>query len=364
MNKPLAKDLEGATEAVSLEVRNLHKSWGAVEVLSDVSFKIRAGGFLTLLGPSGCGKSTLLRLISGLDEVSGGEILIDGKDVSRVSAADRNLGMVFQNYALFPHMTIAENIGYGLKIRKVDKPKKDKAIARVSELMGLGPLLERKPAQLSGGQQQRVALARVLVSDRPLVLMDEPLSNLDAKLRTEIRSEIRALNKQLGITVVYVTHDQSEALSMSDEVVLLNGGKISQWGTPHDLYENPANTFSASFIGTPPTNLLEAADVDLPGTLRIDGAIAPDDCLIGVRPEEIRYPRGDKPFGLTARVQSLEYEGKVTLVHLETRSGARAIVSHGGLEAPEPGTEVTFGWDHQATHFFSKQGGSAIPRRS
>ncbi|SMX44008.1 ABC transporter ATP-binding protein [Maliponia aquimaris] len=364
MNMTADTALGSATPAVSLEVRNLRKSWGKTEVLKDVSFSIGAGGFLTLLGPSGCGKSTLLRLISGLDEVSGGQILIDGRDVSRVSAANRNLGMVFQNYALFPHLTIEENIGYGLKIRKVEKSRKDKTIARVSELMGLGPLLKRKPAQLSGGQQQRVALARVLVSERPLVLMDEPLSNLDAKLRTEIRSEIRALNKKLGITVIYVTHDQSEALSMSDEVVLLNAGRIAQWGTPRDLYENPANTFSASFIGTPPTNLLEPADVTVPANLGIDGRVALKDCLVGVRPEDMRHPGEGEAFTLRGRVLSLEYEGSVTLLHLQAASGAKVIVAHGGHDAPAPGDEVTVGWSHGATHFFAKADGAAIPQTS
>ena len=281
---------------VSLEVRGLRKSWGAVDVLHDVSFSIEPGGFLTLLGPSGCGKSTILRLVSGLDETSGGHIVIDGKDVSRTPPASRNLGMVFQNYALFPHMTIVENIAYGLKIRKVARPAKEKAIARVAELMSLGELLDRKPAQLSGGQQQRVALARVLVSDRPLVLMDEPLSNLDAKLRAEIRSEIRSLNKRLGITVVYVTHDQSEALSMSDQVVLMNTGRVAQRGTPKELYERPANIFAASFIGTPPTNLVDAADVRLPAGFRPGGGLDIAACLVGVRPEELWVSAGEEPF--------------------------------------------------------------------
>ena len=234
---------------VSLDVQNLRKSWGKTEVLMGIDFNIAPGGFLTLLGPSGCGKSTALRLISGLDEVSDGKILIDGVDKTGVAADQRNIGMVFQNYALFPHMTVGENIAYGLKVRRVAKATRTMAIARVADLMALGPLLDRKPAQLSGGQQQRVALARVLVSERPLVLMDEPLSNLDAKLRVEIRGEIRALNKKLGITIVYVTHDQSEALSMSDTVVLMNAGRAEQIGTPKQLYDAPATVFAAGFIG-------------------------------------------------------------------------------------------------------------------
>ena len=312
---------------VSLEVRGLCKRWGAVEVLRDVNFDIEPGGFLTLLGPSGCGKSTILRLVSGLDETSGGQILIGGKDVSTVPAANRNLGMVFQNYALFPHMTIADNITYGLNIRKVAKRAKETALARVAELMALGELLDRKPAQLSGGQQQRVALARVLVSNRPLVLMDEPLSNLDAKLRAEIRSEIRSLNKRLGITVVYVTHDQSEALSMSDQVVLMNAGEVAQRGSPKELYERPANTFAASFIGTPPTNLLDAAEVHLPETFNPGQGRDVADWLIGVRPEELRFPAIDQPFTLSAQVEAIEYEGSVSLLHLVTRAGKRIVLS-------------------------------------
>ncbi len=345
---------------VSLEVADLRKNWGAVEVLRNVNFSIEPGGFLTLLGPSGCGKSTILRLVSGLDEVSGGQILIGGKDVARVSAADRNIGMVFQNYALFPHMTIAENISYGLTVRKVPKPEKEKAIARVADLMALGKLLDRKPAQLSGGQQQRVALARVLVSDRPLVLMDEPLSNLDAKLRVEIRSEIRSLNKKLGITVVYVTHDQSEALSMSDKVVLMNAGDVSQVGTPQELYDRPANTFAAGFIGTPPMNLLAAQDVQAPATLAPAGNAAAGDVLFGVRPESLTLGAEGADFSVAARVESIEYEGKVFLVHLVTASGARFVVAHAGETAPEEGTELTAGWSGPATHLFSKSTGARI----
>ena len=342
---------------VSLEVVNLMKSWGAVDVLHDVNFDIEPGGFLTLLGPSGCGKSTILRLVSGLDEVSGGQILIGNKDVARVPAAERNIGMVFQNYALFPHMTIAENITYGLNVRKVAKNEKEKALARVAELMALGKLLDRKPSQLSGGQQQRVALARVLVSDRPLVLMDEPLSNLDAKLRVEIRSEIRSLNKTLGITVVYVTHDQSEALSMSDRVVLMNAGNVSQVGTPQELYDRPANTFAASFIGTPPMNLLSPEDLRAPSTLAPEGEMAALDAIFGVRPESLLLNADNAEFSATARVKSLEYEGNVFLVHLVAPSGTQFIVAHAGDGAPEEGSEVSVGWSADATHLFSKVDG-------
>jgi ABC-type sugar transport system ATPase subunit len=345
---------------VSLKVANLSKSWGAVEVLRGVDFSIEPGGFLTLLGPSGCGKSTILRLVSGLDEVSGGQILIGDKDVARVPAAERNIGMVFQNYALFPHMTIAENISYGLTVRKVPKAEKEKAIARVADLMALGKLLDRKPSQLSGGQQQRVALARVLVSDRPLVLMDEPLSNLDAKLRVEIRSEIRSLNKKLGITVVYVTHDQSEALSMSDKVVLMNAGEVSQIGTPQELYNQPANTFAASFIGTPPMNLLAAENVRAPATLALTGGAAQSDVLLGIRPENLHINAEGAEFSTSARVESIEYEGNVFLLHLVAPSGARFIAAHSGEGPPEEGAEISVGWSGAATHLFAKSDGASL----
>jgi len=345
---------------VSIEVKGLRKSWGPVEVLKAVDFGIEAGGFLTLLGPSGCGKSTVLRLICGLDEVSGGQILIDGQEVTRMAAAERNLGMVFQNYALFPHMTIAENISYGLKIRKVPADEKKKQLDRVADLMALGSLLDRRPGQLSGGQQQRVALARVLVSGRPLVLMDEPLSNLDAKLRVEIRSEIRSLNKKLGITIVYVTHDQSEALSMSDRVVLMNAGEVAQIGTPKELYEQPANTFSATFIGTPPTNILDSSEVEYPADLSIANGHTVADCQFGIRPESLGFPATDHAFRVKARVRSVEYEGKVFLVQMVTAAGTSLVLSYSGASVPQEGEEITVGWRREQTHLFSKKNGKAI----
>ncbi|MGC3938690.1 ABC transporter ATP-binding protein [Roseobacter sp. EG26] len=345
---------------VSLEVRDLRKSWGATDVLKGVNFDIHAGGFLTLLGPSGCGKSTALKLISGLETVTGGHILIGDQDVTGVAAAERNLGMVFQNYALFPHMSVAENIIYGLKVRKVPKAKQQASLKRVAELMALSPLLDRKPAQLSGGQQQRVALARVLVSDRPLVLMDEPLSNLDAKLRVEIRSEIRSLNKQLGITVLYVTHDQSEALSMSDTVVLMSDGQASQIGTPQELYDQPANTFAASFIGTPPMNLLAAADVVLPDWVAARVKTDHADLLVGVRPETMTLDGAGADFSATCKVLSVEYEGSVFLVHLVSASGARFILAHHGADAPQVGDDITVSWDNDAAHLFSSASGQRL----
>lgn len=349
------------SSGVSLNVTNLKKSWGQTEVLTGIDFQIAPGGFLTLLGPSGCGKSTALRLISGLDEVSAGNILIDGKDVTCLPADQRNIGMVFQNYALFPHMTVAENISYGLKVRKVARQTRTESVDRVAELMALGALLDRKPAQLSGGQQQRVALARVLVSERPLVLMDEPLSNLDAKLRTEIRSEIRSLNKRLGITIIYVTHDQSEALSMSDTVVLMNAGQAEQIGTPKELYDRPATVFAANFIGTPPMNLLTASDVTMPSGFVTSANGQPSDLLIGVRPESMEFPGQSMDLSMTCQVASVEYEGSVFLIHLISPSGSKFILSHAGEDVPIQGTEIIVGWNKSATHLFSKSTGTRVP---
>ena len=348
---------------VSLKVRNLRKSWGATDVLIGIDFDIHPGGFLTLLGPSGCGKSTALKLISGLESVTSGQILLDGHEVTSKAASDRNIGMVFQNYALFPHMSVAQNIIYGLKVRRVEKAIQQTSLKRVVDLMDLSPLLNRKPAQLSGGQQQRVALARVLVSERPIVLMDEPLSNLDAKLRAEIRSEIRSLNKELGITVIYVTHDQSEALSMSDKVVLLSNGQISQIGTPEDLYDRPANTFAAGFIGTPPMNLMAAKDLEMPDWVAKTKGVKQMDLVIGVRPEIMKMNAAAPDFTANCSVKSVEYEGNIFLVHLRTKSGAAGILAHHGADAPSPGDNIVVGWRNEEAHLFSNRTGERISSR-
>ena len=246
----------------AITVENVSKHWttpsGQVRAVDAISFELAAGTFNVLLGPSGCGKSTTLRLIAGLETADGGRVVIDGRDVTKLPPAQRSIAMVFQSYALFPHLTVAENILFGLHVRRVPAADCRTRLARVAELLGLTALLARKPSQLSGGQQQRVALGRAIINEAPVCLMDEPLSNLDAQLRAEMRLEIRALQRKLGITMVYVTHDQVEAMSMADRVILLNGGRIEQNGTPVALYERPANAFVARFIGTPPMNLLVA----------------------------------------------------------------------------------------------------------
>src|SRR5687767_1604128 len=238
--------------AIALE--NVAKHWGSSRALDGITFSAEPGTFVVLLGPSGCGKSTTLRLIAGLDQPTSGTIHIAGRDVTRLPPAARGIAMVFQSYALFPHLSVAENIVFGLKVRKV--PDREAKLARVADLLGLANLLERKPSQLSGGQQQRVALGRAIIAEAPVCLMDEPLSNLDAQLRGEMRREIRSLQQRLGITMVYVTHDQTEAMTMADRVVLLRGGRIEQVGSPEELYARPATAFAAGFIGAPPMNLV------------------------------------------------------------------------------------------------------------
>src|SRR5689334_14384735 len=281
----------------AIAVENIAKHWttaeGQVRAVDGLSFSLDEGTLNVLLGPSGCGKSTTLRLIAGLEPADEGRIYIGGRDVTELPPAQRNISMVFQSYALFPHLSVAENIVFGLKVRKVQETDRARRLQRVAGLLGLTKLLERKPSQLSGGQQQRVALGRAIIAEAPVCLMDEPLSNLDAQLRAEMRQEIRHLQRKLGITMVYVTHDQVEAMTMADRVILLNGGRIEQNGTPVDLYETPADTFVARFIGTPPMNLLRLTST-LNGAV-IAGTEAPivldakhAGGMLGIRPEHMQ----------------------------------------------------------------------------
>jgi sn-glycerol 3-phosphate transport system ATP-binding protein len=299
---------------------NVSKHWttaeGSVHAVDGISFALEEGTLNVLLGPSGCGKSTTLRLIAGLEEADGGRIRIAGRDVTRLPPAQRNIAMVFQSYALFPHLSVAENIVFGLRVRKVSAADTAARLKRVADLLGLSQLLDRKPGQLSGGQQQRVALGRAIIAEAPVCLMDEPLSNLDAQLRQDMRGEIRGLQRTLGITMVYVTHDQVEAMSMADRVILLNRGRIEQNATPVELYETPANTFVARFIGTPPMNLLPleagAGGAVVAGTA--GPAVAPADCAgltLGVRPEHITVAFEQ---GVRAEVAAVEYLGADSLI--------------------------------------------------
>src|SRR4051812_33684043 len=319
------------------------KRFGALAAVDGVSFRAEKGRFVVMLGPSGCGKSTLLRLIAGLEEVSEGQIFIEGRDVTHLDPTRRKLSMVFQSYALFPHLSVAENIVFGLKVRKTPAAERSRRLQRVAELVGLANELDRKPQQLSGGQRQRVALARAIVSENPICLMDEPLSNLDAQLRQEMRAEIRALQRRLGMTVLYVTHDQVEAMSMADHVILLRAGRIEQAGTPAELYARPASTFAARFIGTPAMNLVPLEAVR-PG----EGAGR----MLGIRPEHIKL-EGD---GVAATVVSAEYHGADTIVTARVGE-ASLLVRAAGEVALAPGSQVRLGWEPGAVHIFNADNG-------
>ncbi|WP_159949300.1 sn-glycerol-3-phosphate ABC transporter ATP-binding protein UgpC [Rhizobium sp. 18065] len=242
----------------SVELRDIRKAYGMLEVIHGVSLSIEDGEFIALVGPSGCGKSTLLRMIAGLEEISDGEVLIGDKVVNALTPRERNIAMVFQSYALYPHMTVAQNMGFNLKLSGVSKPDIDKKVNEAARMLALGELLDRKPSQLSGGQRQRVAMGRAIVRDPAVFLFDEPLSNLDAKLRVQMRTEIKTLHQKVGTTSVYVTHDQIEAMTLADRIVVLNGGHIEQVGTPLELYRTPSNLFVAGFIGSPAMNFLDA----------------------------------------------------------------------------------------------------------
>src|SRR3954470_1563549 len=340
-----------------IRLDKITKRFGRVKAVDDVSFRAEKGKFVVLLGPSGCGKSTLLRLIAGLEQPTEGKILIDGEDVTAFSPDRRRLSMVFQSYALFPHLTVAENIVFGLKVRGVGASEREERLKRVAEVVGLHERMDHKPSQLSGGQRQRVALARAIVAENPICLMDEPLSNLDAQLRHEMRVEIRALQQRLGMTVVYVTHDQVEAMSMADHVVLLRDGKIEQEGTPGELYAKPATTFVAKFIGTPPMNLISLENSD--GGAVIRGTEGPavargrgQGLVLGIRPEHIRIVTEG---GVHGAVISAEYHGADTVVTARVGEEAVLVRAPGQVALPA-GAPVRLGWGYDAMHMFDDMG--------
>jgi sn-glycerol 3-phosphate transport system ATP-binding protein len=315
----------------------LTKSFGSATAVDGVSFVVPEGQLVALLGPSGCGKSTTLRLIAGLEEPTAGTIEIAGRDVTLLSPSERRISMVFQSYALFPHLTVAENIVFGLKVRRVPAGERAERLAKVADVVELTRYLDRKPSQLSGGQRQRVALARAIIAEQPVCLMDEPLSNLDAQLRHEMRVEIRALQQRLGMTMVYVTHDQTEAMTMADQIILMREGKIEQAGPPDALYNTPETTFVARFIGAPPMNL-----------------VAQDGGFVGVRPEHIRLgsaiPAGGR--GRKGAVASTEYLGSDTIVTIVTDADDRIAVRHPGVAKARSGEHVAAVWNAADERFF------------
>jgi multiple sugar transport system ATP-binding protein len=284
----------------SVELKNVRKAYASLDVIHNVSLAIEDGQFIALVGPSGCGKSTLLRMIAGLEEITAGEVLIDGAVVNELTPRERNIAMVFQSYALYPHMTVAENMGFNLRLSGVAKPEIEKRVAEAARMLDLTQLLDRKPAQLSGGQRQRVAMGRAIVRNPAVFLFDEPLSNLDAKLRVQMRSEIKTLHQKVKTTSIYVTHDQIEAMTLADKIVVLNQGRVEQTGSPLELYKKPANLFVAAFIGSPAMNMLDGTvegSNGEPAARLGDGTvirIAPDRKVkagqavtVGLRPEHL-----------------------------------------------------------------------------
>ncbi len=347
------------TRVSSIELQEVSKQWGQTVAMHRISLTAEAGKFCVLLGPSGCGKSTTLRVIAGLETVTSGQVWIAGQDVTTLPPAVRQLSMVFQSYALFPHLNTRENIIFGLKVRKTPARERERRLQRVAELVGLTDLLHRKPAQLSGGQRQRVALARAIIAENPICLMDEPLSNLDATLRHDMRVELRALQQRLGMTVVYVTHDQTEAMSMADKVVLMREGQVEQEGTPEALYMQPATTFAARFIGTPPMNLIDPVTGDgetiWPGS---DSPLRrqPEVVQLGIRPEDIDI-RDDA--GIPAKLVSADYLGADTIVTAKLDAQEVSIRKPGrftiGLNA-----QAYLTWRPEDVHVFDKTSGRRL----
>ncbi len=300
-----------------LELKNIRKRFGKNEVVHGVNIDITDGEFIVIVGPSGCGKSTLLRMVAGLESVSEGEVLIDGKRVNEKEPMERNIAMVFQNYALYPHMSVRQNMAYGLKIAKMPKPQIEQKVAEAAKLLQLEPYLDRKPKQLSGGQRQRVAMGRAIVREPSVFLFDEPLSNLDAKLRVQMRLEIRQLQSKLGITALYVTHDQVEAMTMADRMIVMNDGVAEQIGSPLEVYQTPRTLFAAQFIGSPAMNVLEGR-IEA-GELRLKNqSVIPyqgdytGDVIVGIRPEHL-HPHDSGPIELL--VELVEPLGANTLLH-------------------------------------------------
>jgi multiple sugar transport system ATP-binding protein len=361
-----------------LQIRDLRKSFGPVDVLKGINLEIEKGGFLVLVGPSGCGKSTLLNTIAGLEPISSGEIRINGRDVAGEHPSRRDIAMVFQSYALYPNMTVAQNIAFGMEIRGVPKEQRDKAIASVSQMLQISHLLDRKPSQLSGGQRQRVAMGRALVRDPQVFLFDEPLSNLDAKLRVDMRTEIKRLHQRMGATIVYVTHDQIEAMTLATKIAVLKDGHLQQFGTPSEIYNNPANMFVADFMGSPSMNLVPATierkarglDIVLDagkGQVRLPspaGRAGLQDyrdrqVIFGIRPEALTDPEGADRSGKAVRqakclIEVVEPAGSDTFA--VTRLGGREVIARLRADAAvAPGQEMPLAFNLDKAVFFDPQ---------
>ncbi|WP_010139993.1 ABC transporter ATP-binding protein [Oceanicola sp. S124] len=344
-----------------LTLRNVEKSYGPLTVMKDMNLDIHDGEFLVLVGPSGCGKSTLLRMIAGLEEISDGTLSIDGKVVNDLPASKRNLSMVFQSYALYPHMSVRKNLAFGLQNLSMPRAEIARRVDEAARILQIEPLLERKPRQLSGGQKQRVAIGRSIVREPGLFLFDEPLSNLDAELRVQMRVELAALYERLKTTMIYVTHDQVEAMTLATRIVVLRAGRIEQVGTPEELYTRPANLFVAGFIGSPRINML-AAQVEGSGAARRavladfrafalpDLATTDSALTLCLRAEAIRLGGGEVQ--AEGRIKLVEYLGAERLVHIVLPSGQTLLFHAQGADSHRAGETVTLGFDLADLHYF------------
>ena len=345
----------------SIELRGLTKRWGGFVAVDEMSLTIADQEFVVFLGPSGCGKTTTMRMIAGLEEATAGDILIDGKRVNDLDPKDRDIAMVFQSYALYPNMNVFENIRFPLKVRKVPESEHADRVRRAADMVELGPFMGRKPSELSGGQRQRVALARAIVRQPSVFLMDEPLSNLDAKLRVSTRAQIKNLSHELKVTTIYVTHDQIEAMTLADRVVVMRSGQVQQVGTPTQIYDRPANTFVAGFIGNPAMNLMDGrmeAGAFIADATRIDGLSAPDGPItLGFRAEDARVTANSG--AITAPVYSMELLGDSTMVTV--RAGGALVA----VKAPKDyridiGQSVSIAIPTTACHLFNVKTGARL----
>ncbi|MDD7909802.1 sn-glycerol-3-phosphate import ATP-binding protein UgpC [Pseudovibrio exalbescens] len=355
-----------------ISLNNVRKTYaGGVSAVKGVSLDIEDGEFIVLVGPSGCGKSTLLRMVAGLETITDGEVTIGDRVVNKIEPADRDIAMVFQNYALYPHMSVYNNLAYGLKNRGIGKAEIDRRVREAARILEIADYLDRKPRALSGGQRQRVAMGRAIVREPAAFLFDEPLSNLDAKLRVQMRIEIKKLQKSLGTTSLYVTHDQLEAMTLADRLVVLNGGQVEQIGTPIDVYENPASTFVASFIGSPAMNLME---IERSGEgwalsrgegLSLTCSLNETSAILGLRPEDLHIIEGDgainDPLMLSVVVTAVEPVGAESYVHATLgETGQEIIVRAPGKQHFEVGSVLKVAAKKEKLHFFSSETGKAI----
>ena len=345
----------------SVAFNEVRKDFGKTKVLHGISLDISDGEFMVLVGPSGCGKSTLLRMLAGLEDITGGTIAIDGRVVNDLDSKDRDIAMVFQSYALYPHMTVRDNMGFSLKLRKESDRRIAEGVDRAAKILNLGPYLDRYPRELSGGQRQRVAMGRAIVRDPKVFLFDEPLSNLDAKLRVAMRAEIKALHQRLKTTTVYVTHDQVEAMTMADRIAVMNEGRIEQLGEPLELYDRPANLFVAQFIGSPAMNVFEGVYGD--GMVQALGAYWP--CAVraqegqrvayGIRPEHLSIKEG----GISAQIEVVEPMGAETEILVKVGGQTLTMMTHGRASVG-PGERVSLAARPDQAHLFDAAGGRRI----